>query len=104
MALQAASGLEWLPYQVGRAVPALKAPSEVSFNCGLGRLDPIPMATGGADLGPPAPHILIGNFYLVWSSFFQHMLGSTLTYFIVFLGLAELRMRWRRWREARAPR
>ncbi|HEU4950642.1 MAG TPA: hypothetical protein VFT46_01760, partial [Holophagaceae bacterium] len=47
VAFRAAAGLERLPYQVGRAIPLLKAPSSVAFPCGLGRPNPIPMVPSG---------------------------------------------------------
>lgn len=102
-----AAALEWLPYRVGKIVPALRAPSGIVQTCGYEAQLAVVMFLPGSLEQPsssPSSHILIGNFTLFPSKFRQHMKGSTLTYFIVFLGLAELRMRWRRWREARAPR
>jgi hypothetical protein len=54
----------------------------------------LPTVFGPLDHWIPSPHLVIGNFYLDWNQFRQHMLASTLIYFLVFLALSQLRQLW----------
>ena len=89
-----ATWLMWLPWQVGRLVPALQVPQGIAIQCGFEQLV-IPSFVGPAGHWAQPSHVMIGNFYLEWGLFFQHMLGCTLTYFVIFMVLAELRSIWR---------
>ena len=87
--------LEWLPYQLGRLIPALQIPNELASTCGFEPRSLMVAALGGGN-GHFDGWSTIGNFYLNWRAFLQHMLASTIVYFLIFMVLSELRQWWLR--------
>ena len=98
-----AVGLEWLPYQVGKLIPTLHVPNDLAVLCGFKRLA-LPSVLINPNGLTATPYTMIGNFPLEWPEFRQHMLGSTVTYFILFLAASVLRRRWRAGRQALSVR
>lgn len=89
-------GLEWLPYQVGRLVQILRVPDDLAVLCGFKTLAIPVQAFTGAWTPPPPPHLVIGNYWLDLLQFRQHMLTSTLVYFVIFMAISQLRQAWLR--------
>ena len=101
-AARCATGLEWIPYQVGKAIPLLRVPDDLAVLCYFRQpaLPSVLLSLNASDYAPP-PHAWIGDFYLEWPLFRQHMLSGTVTYFAIFMGLSWMRQAW--FRRLQAP-